>query len=79
MDDNRCDIGIGPHKRKGYLLYVKGDCGKVLEDIKNHLGEYGLRYFESKLVFEDNSEISSPSTSTTQKTEPISEEKQADT
>jgi hypothetical protein len=80
MDEERCEVDLGPHVKKGYLLYVKGDCSKVLEDIKNYLGEYGLRHFESKLVFEDNGELSSPSTLiTTQNTGPISEEKQADT
>ncbi len=77
MSEERCIVELGAHARKGYILYVKGDCAKVLEDIKKHSGDYGHRLFESKLVFENNTELSSPSVSTTeQKTEPVSGEKQ---
>jgi len=79
MTEKRCDVGLGPHEIQGYRLYVKGDCGKVLEDIKKHLGEYGQRYFESRLVFENNGIPSSQSAATEiPDTKPSNELKSAD-
>lgn len=50
MLEDKCSIGLGPDVKTGYRIFVKGDCDKLLEDIKKNLGDYGKRYFEERIV-----------------------------
>jgi len=60
MDGEKCKIGLNPDKKYGYKLTIEGDCTKLLNDVKENLGEYGKRYLEDRILYlEKSSEPSS--------------------
>ena len=61
MDNESCDVGLQKDDRYVWRLRVKGDCKKVLDDIRRDLGKSGRRYFEDRLIFEPDEKAKSSS------------------
>lgn len=51
--EGKCPTELGPDETEGWKIHIKGDCDKVLEDIRRNLGEYGTLYLERRLIFDE--------------------------
>jgi hypothetical protein len=52
MSDDRCNIDVNPHNKKGWEVVFRGDCDKRLNDINQNLGQYGRRYWDDHHIYE---------------------------